>query len=243
MKNITFRLLGWMAALCALLLIAAFLVYSRLPDMLSDSMSQKLKVAVEIGDVRLSSHSIAIDDLEIANVPGGKLTKALSVKNTVFDAPLTNYIKDSITIEEITLDQVYLGLEFASATSTNGNWSTLIGNLNENPKAPPSSKDKTKEAKVLIKKIVVSNIQTDVVYDKDGGKIIKLKPIDRIELTNINSEDGVPSDQIMRSVLGQMLQSVFTQENLKNMLKGVLQEPENPWNSLIKPFEGLFSDS
>lgn len=242
MKSILLRLSSVLAVLLGILILVGFLFYPRLPDMVSDHLSKSLKVAVDIGSIHLWPNTIEINNIEVANVPGGKLNKALSVETTIFKAPLFEYFKESITIEEISLDQVYLGLEFNSASGATGNWSKLIDNLNKTSKEEDRKNEKTEKTKVLIKKLILTNIQADVVYAKDGGKIIKLKPIDRIELTNINSEKGVPTDQIMSSVLGQMLKSVFVQENLKNMLDDVLKEPTDSLDSILQPFKGLFSE-
>jgi hypothetical protein len=222
--------------LIAIVLTAGLFFYFRLPSMASTEMSKRLQVAVSVQDITLRPNLIAIDQIDVANLPGGRLSKALSVQSTQITAPLLGYLESSIVIEEIALDQVYLGLEFVSASGTQGNWSTLMGNLNR------EKKKETSKTKVFIKKLILTNIRTDVVYDKDGKDIIHLKPIDRIELTNISSEEGISTSQIMNTVLGQMLKSVFTQENLKNMLEGVLQEPSNPWNSLVQPFKNIFGN-
>lgn len=93
-----------------------------------------------------------------------------------------------------------------------------------------------------IKRLVLNNISVDLIFKKDGGKIKKLPTIDQIVLTDITSEGGILLDQLMDSVLGQMLKSVFTRENLQNMLKDLLQ-PQKTLDKVFKPFKGLFSGS
>ena len=234
MKGFCIRLLGVTMALTATILLAAFLLYSRLPDLLSDKLSKSLKVAVQIEDVHLSFSRILLDHLEIANVPKGILPKAFSAEKICFEAPLTNYVKDAIVIDEINLDQVYLGLEFASPTNLQSNWSTIMNSLST--EKPSSSTKKT----VLIKTLVLTNIQVDLVYKNKGSTVKKLPVIDKIVLTNISTEEGLPMNQIMNSVLGQMLKSIFLKENLKDAVDGLLQQPEITLDTLLSPFKGLF---
>ena len=211
-----------------------YVFYARLPDITAKHLSKKLKVPVEIGDISLSLSSIEIDNLEIANLPTKKLQKAFSSEMIVIKAPLKNYTEKTILIDQITVDHIYLGLEFDSASGTSGNWTILMNNLSNSAK-----KDENTDTVVIIKELILTNIQVEVYYDKEGGSVKKFPIVDKIVLTNINSKAGLPTEQILRSVLGQMLQSVFLQENIKNMLKDSL-DSANPLNSMLSPFKGLF---
>lgn len=234
MKGFLSRFLGIFAVLIAVLCLAAFLLYSRLPDVVSDKLSKSLKVPVLIEDIYISFRTITIDKLEIANIPKSILPKAFSVEELSFDAPLINYVKDAIVIEEISLDQVYLGLEFESPTNLKSNWSVIMNSA-------PAEKTSSKSNKsVLIKTLVLTNIQVELVYKNKAGEVKKLPPIDKIVLTNINTAEGLPMNQIMNSVLGQTLKSVFIKENLKDAMNELLQEPENTLDKLISPFKGFF---
>lgn len=234
MKGFFSRFLSIVIVLGAICLLAVFLLYSRLPGFVSDKLSEALKVPVKIEDIHISYDNITLDRLEIANVPKSVLPKAFSAETISFEAPLTRYTKDAVVIDEIDLDHVYLALEFASPSNLQSNWSTLMNSI---PPEKPSSKNKKT---VLIKTLVLTNIQVDLVYKSKGNEVKKLPPIDKIILTNINTAEGLPMNQIMHSVLGQMLKSVFLKENLKDALDGFLQEPESTVDKLLSPFQGLF---
>ena len=235
MRKLLVRLFSFISILVALGLIAVLFMWAKLPNLLANHLAEKLKVPVTIEGIDLSLQRIGIQDLMISNLPNSLLKEAFSTKTMTFNAPLTTYFEDSIVIDNITLDQIYLGLEFDSARGTKGNWSTLMQNVQSQEAPAKHQKEKT----VFIRELVLTNIQVEVAY-RDSKDIKKLAPIDRIVLKNINSQEGFPTDQIMRSVLGQMLRSVFAQENLKNMLEGVLQQPESTIDSLLQPFKGLF---
>lgn len=234
MSRIFSRISVSLIALIGIIACAAFFLSSKLPGYLSDKLSEALKVAVSIKDIHLSYNNITLDDVVIGNVPKGILPKAFSAKKIFSDCPLTNYIKQKIEIDQIGLNDVYLGLEFDSPSSTKSNWSKIMKSLSSSEDT--SSKDKKV---IFIKTLILTNIQVDLVYRNKPGEIKKLRPIDKIELHNINSEEGIPMNQLMNTVLGQMLKSVFIQENLKEAVKDLLQSQDSI-DSLLSPLEGIF---
>lgn len=249
MKTLFSTLTGIIIVVILAAIVIGFIALSRMPDIISNNLSKKLKVAVTIDDMSLGWETIQIDRVTIGNIPGGILPKAFSCSSIDVIAPFTRYLDQKIIIDEIEVNDVYLGLEFDSASGTDGNWTRIMGNLKSSTGQIPPNGKKTKSStakgsdnqrSVLIKKLILTNIDVDVVYRKEGGKVIKLKRIDRIELTNVSSEGGLPMDQVMNSVLGQMLKSVFEKQNLHNMLQDLLQQPGG-FQKYLQPFKGLFN--
>lgn len=255
MKSFFSGVLGWIVIAIAAVCIAAFIAWSRAPDILANNLSKKLGVPVEIEDISLGFSHITVENFEIGNVPNGILPKAFSVETLAVNAPLGRYLNDQIVIDTIKLDNVYLGLEFDSATSTNGNWTRIMSNLQDSTdtdqNVPPSERSRKRKSQqqapantpktgksLLIKELIINNISVDLVYVKGDGKIKKLPMIKQIVLRNISSEEGFPMDQLMNSVLGQMLQQVFIQQNLKNMIQELVPKAQD-LNNLLDPFKGL----
>lgn len=237
MKKLLRYLLSTGAILFCLVIAAIFLTSSLAPDFIATGLSKNLKVPVSIESMSFSFDSITVKKLDVANLPNSRLQTALSVNKICSKANLLNYLDNTIRIEQITLDDIYLGLEFDSAKGTQGNWTVLMGNLEATTASAP--KENTKS--VIIKELVLTNIQVDVFYRASGGDVKRLKPIPRIVLYNINSSQGFPTDQIMQSVLGQMLKSVFVDENLKNMFEGLfLDQPKNAIDSVLQPLKGFW---
>lgn len=232
---------GLIAVIILAAVVIAFIGWSRVPDMIATNLSKKMKVSVDIDDIHLGLGEIDVEKIRIGNPPKSVLAKAFSAESIAVKAPLTSYLKQDIVIDEIDISDIYLGLEFKSPSGTDGNWTTIMGNISSSQPAQPKEKS---TRTVLIKQLVLTNISTELVYDTDPGKIRKLPKIDRIVLTNISSEGGFPIDQIASSVLGQMLKQVFIQENLKNMLEGVLQNApdmiQNPAGAVENAIRGLF---
>jgi hypothetical protein len=205
-----------------------------------------LKVYVEIGSMNLGWGEIKIMKTEIGNPPGAVQTQAFKCKEIDIKTPFTRFFDNQIVIEEIDLNDVFLDLEFDSATGTKGNWSRIMANLQESTAtgqevSSHNAKKNEKARSVLIRKLILTNIDVDVLYIKGGSKVIHLPRIDRIELNDISSEGGVPMDQIMNSVLGQMLKSVFQKQNLKNMMQDLIQNPPSGIQKYLSPFKNFMN--
>ncbi len=221
-------------SLIIVLFIALMIVWNFLPTWVSSTLSDKMKVAVSISDIGLAPSQIKIDDLKVGNPKGSILSKALTVDDIAIQAPLKRYLDKDIVIDMITMDDVYLGLEFDSKGSTNGNWTTIMNNLQKD-----TSSGKESDKSVLIRRLVLTNINVDLVYRNEGSKVTKLKPIRRIELNDISSKGGMPTSQITNIVMREVLRNVFTLENLQNMLKDVIS-PDQPPQDLLKSLKDLF---
>ncbi|MGE5196585.1 MAG: AsmA family protein [Anaerolineae bacterium] len=235
MKGFFKSISGWLAIIIIVAIIIAMIGWSRVPDILAQSFSKKMKVSVQIDDINLRWDAIHIDKVEIGNPPGSILPKALGCEHVDIIAPLFHYLKKFIEIDQIALDTIYLGLEFDSQASTNGNWTTIMNNFKESERA--SSKNQKASRKVLIKKLILTNISIDLVYRKDGGKIKKLPPIKKLEFTNVTSEGGIPLDQMTDAILTETLRSIFQKENLKDMLQNILENEKGPFNKFVEPFK------
>ena len=219
--------------LLLVIVVVAFFAWGRVPGMLSARLTKEMGVKVSIDGIILGPRTIQVDDLVIGNVPGGVLQKAFSAEEIDVKAPVSRYLNKDIVIEEIHIDNIYLGLEFKNAKGTDGNWTQIMNNLQ---KSSPAPVEKETKRTLLIKKVVLTNINSDLVY-LDDGKVRHLPRIDYMELNNISSEGGFPVDQLMNSVLGEMLKKVFIQQNLNNMLKDLLQQPSQQLDQYIQPFK------
>jgi len=233
---------GIIVVIIVALIVIVFIGWSRAPDIIANNLSKKMKVSVSIDEINFGFKSIEIEKIEIGNPPGSILSKAASAETVVINAPILNYFEQKIIIDEMDVNDIYLGLEFESASGVKGNWTTIMENLKASTSTPKGKEEKATRT-VLIKKLIFNNIITDVVYRKEGGKVKRLPTINQIVLTDVSSEGGIPMDQLMNTVLGQMLRQVFVKQNLKNMLQDIIENPPEAIEKFIEPlqpFKGLF---
>lgn len=216
-------------------IFVGFLAWSRLPDMLANNLSKKLGVSVSIQSMGARPKKLTLNQITIGNPPRYSLPKAFSARETELDAPLTTYFQGHVLVDEIAMEDIYLGLEFDSPSAAKGNWSTIFGNLEKEGKL-----DKKDGKKVTIKRLVCKNIRTELMFKSDG-KVRKLPVIKQIVLKDISTEGGVSSDQLAGSILGQMIKQVFLEQNLNNMIKGLFTDPGGAVDTFLKPFQGIFN--
>ena len=82
MKAFLGSLIGIIVAAIIAAVVIAFIFWSRVPDILANNLSNKLKVSVTIDDISLSWGEIKISDVEIANPRKSILPKAFACQDT-----------------------------------------------------------------------------------------------------------------------------------------------------------------
>lgn len=229
----------WLTLLIFLFLcigIAFYLGLIRLSDIAADHFSRKLQVAVSIDSLKPGFKEIKIEEIQIGNPRGYSLPKAFAAKEAHLHAPCIEYFKENVVIEEIDINDIYLGIEFDSPTSIKGNWTVLMENFIQSTQ---SDVKKNPQRTILIKRLVLTNINTQLLFHGKGSAQ-NLPKIDRMEFTNITHTGGIPMDQLIESILGQMLQSIFINNHLDNMLDSIMKKPSKAAKKAITPFKKLF---
>lgn len=237
-----FKSLAGIIVICILAgVILFFLAKARLPDMIAGKLHKTLQVAVEIGDIDFSLANIKIDNLEISNPRDFKLEHAFTTQTINVQAPLLKYLSKDIVIEEINLNNVYLGFEFESPQGTKGNWTAILQNAQ---RSQEQSSKTLSDKSVLIKRLVLNNINADLLYQSDG-KVRHLPVIPQIVLVNISSKGGNLMDQLMNTALGEMLKEIFVKENLKEIMNQVFEKipGTDQVQKALKPIKGLFNSA
>jgi len=229
------KFIKYLIVLIVILFIAVIVVWGFLPNILSTQLTKKAGVPVHISSLQILPGKIALEDFTIGTPPKSVLPKSLSVEKTRIFAPITGYLKDNIVIDTITMDDIYLGIELEKKGSSKSNWSYIMAHLNQGKKED-ESKSKTT---VLIKKVILTDLDIEMAYRDQKGKIQKLKPIKRLELTNISSEGGIPSAQITHIILQEALRQVFSLEGLQNLI----QDAINPDGGVLDSFKGIFGEA
>lgn len=216
-------------AICA---AGAYIAYGKLPTWISSNLSEKAKVDVNIETIQLDMENIKVANLAMGNPQQSTLKYALKVQDIDVKAPLMNYLFNPITINQIIMDNVYIGLEFYKAGSTDGNWTYIVANLNEDVPQDSSGKE------VTIKKVTLKNINIELLTHQNGAKSRKLQPIKQLEFTNVTSTGGIPASQLANAIMKVTLKEIFSLEGIQNMLQNAL----NPKN-VLSPLKNLFSDT
>ena len=214
-----------------MLFIGIVVVWNVLPSFLSKMLSDRAGVEVSIGDLTISPWSIGVERFEIGNPPDSMLDNAFSVYKGKAHVPLTHFFKQDISIPEVRLDGVYLGVEIQNVSDTTGNWNTIVDNLQASGNgSSSSSSDRT----VNIERLILRDLQIEVAFI-DSNEVKQLKKIDQVVFRNVGSRGGLPITQITRIIMDQIMGDII-QKKLQGFLKDLL----NPNN--LNPFKLFFYD-
>jgi hypothetical protein len=194
-------------------------------------------VAVFIDRFKFTPRSVAVDRTVIGNPTDSILANALKIEALEAEAPLSRFFKRSIVLDAVNLSDVYLGLEFDSMLNSHGNWSVIMKNLTSSLKSEPSKKSKS----LLIKHLTIKDLQIDLVFKQDNKGVRHLKPIALMEFKNVSGEGGALIDQFTNIVMGEILKEVFSMNNLKDMLNGILKPSNQNLSPLYNSIKSLFS--
>lgn len=215
-----------------LLVIGLVVTWKLAPNLIGSTLSSKMGVEVTINNIDLSQDQVKVQKLEISNPSGSKLPNAFTTDSIKVSAPLTNYVQNAIVINEIALDKVYLSLEFTSPSPMPGNWSKILDNLKKSsgPEEKPKKESKSSTS-VLIKKLVLKDINVELVTMLDPGKVTALN-IPQLEFTDVSSDSGVPLEQIITVIIEQTVQQTLKQSP-GNLLENVIKSPAGLFEHLL----------
>ncbi|MBI2810289.1 MAG: hypothetical protein HYX67_05635, partial [Candidatus Melainabacteria bacterium] len=92
MKTFISSLAGIVVVIILAAVIIGFIFWSRVPDMLANNLSKKMKVAVQIDSMGLGWGKVTVKGIQIGNPPNSILAKAFSCNELIVAAPFTNYL-------------------------------------------------------------------------------------------------------------------------------------------------------
>lgn len=226
------KFLNLIFTIIIVVVLCAVIAYNSLPSYFSKHFTNKAQVSISISDFIIRPSTLTIENLQISNPPKSILRKAFDAQKIELYAPISEYFHDQIVIDDMTIDNTYIGLEFESPKNSRGNWQTILNNIK-----PPEEKEQNRS--ILIKKLVFTDLRVELVYREGSQNIRKLKPIDRLELTNISSKGGVPTDQIMHIILSEMVRNILSLEGLQNLIEDVVPGARQA-GSVLRSVKGFF---
>ena len=217
-----------------IVLVGCFIVFKEfsLPRFVSNRLTDMMKVYVSLGDLNLGLKDITAEELTIMNPKGFHLPKAMSIEKISISTPFTAFFRDEVVIDELRLDNIYVGLEFENQSNKKGNWTVIMKNLGD---AAPKGNESSSNKYVKVTKCILTNLNVQLAYTS-GNPAPKFYPtIAYLEINNIDSRNGLPLQEISNAILQATLQQIFSQENIKNMLETYLIKPNLPFSIPFLP--------
>jgi hypothetical protein len=189
---------------------------------ISSYLSHKLGVNVSMGSVRISTTEMKIKKFKINNPIGARSNTALSSQNIKVSYTWNDLRSDPGIIDDIELNNVFLGIELYNATGTQNNWSQILANVDD---------EQDKDAKeTIVKHLVINNLAVSIRGKGFFSSWKKIKEIPRLEFRNISSKDGFPTEEL--------IEQIFDEANLGTYIKELIKQPTQVLDKIFSPFKG-----
>jgi len=162
----------------------------------SSFISHQMKMHISIAGIKIRPTFSKIYRFHIRNPAHARGRTAFSAKNIIVDYQFKELREEPVTIDQIEVNDAFMGIEFYNTFGTQNNWTELLSKLNKKKKSTTD---------VHIRKLVINNLEVEI--RKMGlagvfGSPIQTKTIKRLEFDNINSKDGFPTEQLIQAIFG-----------------------------------------
>ncbi len=165
--------------------------------LMSAYLSNRLGVPVSMLGVKIRPSYTSITRFRVANPRSAKTKTAFASKKIRADYAIKELFGSPSTVDQITLNDVFLSIEFYNPLGTVNNWTEIAKNM-------PKQEKKKKGKGYLIRKLVINDLLVEIHGMGLGGLLgkVETKRIPRLEFTNISSEEGFPTEQLIQAIFG-----------------------------------------
>ncbi|MBI5272910.1 MAG: hypothetical protein HY861_02890 [Chlamydiia bacterium] len=202
-------------ALIALACIA-LTAWVKRESILAHFLSRQLHAPVTLHALDLSKQGAKLQHIVIGNPPYSKTPLSFSAKQASVQTTFDQITANPLIIDSIEIDDIFVGIEIYDAKKQGTNWDRMLY----------EKKERYSSKEYLIRTLILRNLSVEVT--QANGSIKRYPTIRQIELRNISNETGFPVGEIQKAIFQLMLQDLFKQLHLENLLKGLLPSPNLP---------------
>ncbi|MGE0197702.1 MAG: hypothetical protein AB7N99_03065 [Simkaniaceae bacterium] len=212
--KIPFKKIAFQLAILAAIFIplSAYLAYKNSSFILARMISHTTQTPVTIHAIDFHQNSFVIQNLTVGNPQKAYIPTAFRAEQVKVDAPYIEFLKKSITIDQIEMNNIYINIEFFTEDKIEGNWQEIL----ENMEAEYHPSSVTKRG-THIKKLILNNIQVNLILS--DGKIHRLSPIEHLEFDDVTSEQGLPTKEISEIIARKMVYTILKEDGLNLIIK------------------------
>jgi len=198
-----------------------FLWLAKAPVM-SSYLTRKLNIPVSMLTIGIGPTKATIRNFKVKNPRGFKIRTAFKAAKIEIGYHFKDLFGTPTKINEIVATDVFLSIEFSNPLGTRNNWTALGARI-------PPDNSKTKGKGVSIGVLALKDIAVEV-----RGLGLKGAPetrhIDLIELHNIDSAKGFPTQELIRKIFENGGLDAYIQEAF---------DPDNVIEKFLNPLKGF----
>lgn len=171
-------------------------------------LSTQLKVPVTIHSIEIEKGVAVVSQLKIGNPLHSRTPTSFSADNMEIFATHQQLFGPRFTLDEIRINDIFIGIELYDADGKNNNWAHIAGKNQERPSK--------KGRGYLVKTLILNNV--NIQLTRANGTVKKYPTIDQVVLNDISEESGFPLHEIEKAIFNQMMQDLFRKLNLDQLI-------------------------
>jgi hypothetical protein len=216
------------------LVIAIVALWMVRASIVSLYLSHKMHLHISVASITPRTQFTKMSYLRIANPRRSEHPTAFSVKKIIIRYEWKQLWQTPTVIDSIEFNHVFLDIDFYNPLGTENNWTHIIAKMQSG-----QNSDKNKKHEYIVRRLVLNDVHVRISGMGLKGLVgeVENKHIAKIELHNINSQDGFPTEQLIRAIFGSM--------GLEKYIKDLLNPPKilkDVLSPIFKGLKGIFSD-
>jgi uncharacterized protein involved in outer membrane biogenesis len=227
------RFLILLALFLSILSLGLSIALWNIEFLVANSLSKKLGAPVTIKKISYNHSLLRIDQITIGNPRPSSLPHALTIGSIRLEAPLWNYLKKRIVIQRIIFDEVDMQIEFYNQNHSEGNWNSLLANLET------SSTKQNSDRNAVINYLIINNIHFELLLASQK-KPSTLPPIKTLRFENLETANGDLAARISEAILGHLVQAVFWKYAIPSTIRFPFDASTNALNTGFDTLKGIF---
>lgn len=184
-------------------------LYMSASSLVSRYITLTLGTRTTLNSLSFKPPYLTIRDIKIKNPKSYSLPFALTAQKVSVKTPYLNYLRNPVVIEEFTLENVYLDIEFLDDARTKGNWITLIRNasINHATLIPRYS---------IINKLNINNLHLVICLNDEEPR--RLPTIRHVTFSNIHTDNGRLIEELTELIVKKMMNEVSLQRDVQTLI-------------------------
>ena len=190
--------------------VASCIAWTNRENILAHFLSRQLHVPVSLRSLDITKRSADMTKLWIGNPPRSKTSAAFSAETVKIETSLDDLLGDPLLIEEIQIDDIFVGIEFYDPKGADSNWNHILQKETQKPVSH----------NYLIRTLILRNLTVEVT--QVDGKVKRYPRIPQMEFHNISSDTGIPIDEIEKAIFNLMMKNLFQKLPINQLFQNYL---------------------
>ncbi|HSX11484.1 MAG TPA: hypothetical protein VLF94_07220 [Chlamydiales bacterium] len=190
-------------ALVLAVIVAAALAFMCRTQIAAHTIGKSLHVPAKIASLEFGQGKTELTGLWIGNPPQSKTPTSFTTERIEIDATLQEVMGNPLILEEITMENIFVGIEVYSGNDNN--WAHMLAH----------SRQKKSPRDYVIRKLILRNLTVQMT--KADGSVKTYPTIQVMQFENITSETGFPVGEIEKAIFDLVMKEILRKFGLQQL--------------------------